>query len=41
MSQAMGMDFDTLRQAMADNQEQPEGPPATRARSNCSSRPRS
>lgn len=26
MSQAMGMDFDTLRQAMADNQEQPEGP---------------
>lgn len=26
MSQAMGMDFDTLRQAMADNQERPEGP---------------
>ncbi|MFF2510759.1 tetratricopeptide repeat protein [Streptomyces sp. NPDC058086] len=26
MSEAMGMDFDTLRQAMADNQEQPEGP---------------
>ncbi|WP_329532233.1 tetratricopeptide repeat protein [Streptomyces sp. NBC_01450] len=32
MSQAMGMDFDTLRQAMADNQEQPEGP-ARNARS--------
>ncbi|MER5532117.1 tetratricopeptide repeat protein [Streptomyces mirabilis] len=26
MSQALGMDFDALRQAMADNQEQPEGP---------------
>lgn len=33
--------FDALRRAMAENAEEPEGPPATRARSSCSPRPRS
>ncbi|MDH6453149.1 hypothetical protein M2155_005557 [Streptomyces sp. SAI-119] len=33
--------FDALRRAMAENAEEPEGPPpATRARSSCSPRPR-
>lgn len=31
-------DFDDLRQAMAENSEQPESKPATRARSTCSPR---